>query len=650
MYSTVSGNGRDNSSVYSGGSSNTGHRRVIPRSNSTSDLYEIPSTGSGGSRKKRQPYVANVVQGSSGTPGSRMAPRAYSWTGTDRGQLGGQSVPLKQNPHHIPQYKQQQQHTVRQGMYKSQSKSNSSYSLEPKKSLNAIPERRQPSYVLTPYQLQRKQMKGSFQFPNGENFTPRSRLGGGLPRSNSSTALNQKGGPPLQTLSRSQSMNSLPLKQPKVQKPLMVVTSSTSPVESGSSNSSYNSMRDHSSSGSTNLSSGPSAHSSNTALPLTANAKAQSAMMVLRVGANSEARTNAASPVTNSRGKPTVAETAMRDSSPKRQSRSGTKLGAFFKRIFSLSSSNTPSPSSSASSSSTSLVSLSQLSPLNLSRRKKRKRIDAVSSSRCDETPVSSKQKLSVDKETDEPVKGFEDHKRGAEIQLPVEDDENDEDSDDILMDTDLVFDSLLLKADTSRPSYQQKQVELRQKLKDLPKSDSASTINELDTTPEQTPKEAESNIDYELISEFSRLGSFIEDSSKLASLPPRSAKRPTLPDKEVAKSFYHPVYGETDHCLIKRLYRDWKVVQIDKSFHEVDVKAAPGKKGLRFADEIYVNDTWSKFDYQRSDKRFIKNRRRMMQLENEGFIRDIKVELNEYKRSEMHVHQESVRFTHFFL
>ncbi|QLQ82064.1 hypothetical protein HG537_0G03190 [Torulaspora globosa] len=654
MYSTVYGTCKDNSSVYSGSSTNTSNStavfgrngRIIPRSNSTSDLYEIPATAGAGNGRKKQ-FSAVISR-------NRSQPSLQVSSG------GG-------------------------GLYRSQSRSNSCYSLEQKNILKSIPEMRQPNYVLTPYQLQRKQMKDSFQFPNGESFTPRSRLGN-VPRSNSSTTLSNPGRTLSQVLSRSQSMNSLPLESPRYQKPSMTIASSSpSPVGSRNSNSSYNSMRDHSSNGSTNPSSGPSAHNSNTALHLAADEKSH---FILAATLATSGDTKRPSVTVDGRGaeksnnlsdeeRPSVVPASApldekleakrddkkdcekdRGSSLKRQPGSGTKLGAFFKKIFSLSSSRNPSPTSSASSSSTSIVSLSQLSPLNLARRKKRRRMDTdisgstVSSPRPDGRPVSSKPKL----EASQPKAGSDDQTQtteNVEVCLPTEDEQNDEDCDDILMDTDLVFDSLLLKADIGRPSYQQKQTEPWQELKNPPNYDSSSAIDPVDARHGETFKEAESNIDYELISEFSRLGTFIEDSSKTAhaNLPPRSARRPTLPDKELAKSFYHPVYGETDfgHYLIKRLYQDWKVVHLDEALHKDDTKAAFAEKRLRFADEIYVNDTWSQYDYQRSDKRFIKNRRRMMQLEKGAFIQAIKLELNEFKRNEMVVHQESVRFTHLF-
>ncbi|QLL34943.1 hypothetical protein HG536_0H03180 [Torulaspora globosa] len=691
MYSTVSGNCKDNSSVYSGSSTNTSNsaaafgrnRRIIPRSNSTSDLYEIPATTGLGSRRKKQLYASNVPEGSPAMVGSRMTRQTQPWTSRNRSQPSLQAS----NRAGMDQ-------CLSSGLYRSQSRSNSCYSLEQKSLLKSIPERRQPNYVLTPYQLQRKQMKDPFQFPNGESFTPRSRLGNNVPRSSSSTTLSSAGGAVPQSLSRSQSMNSLPLKPVRYQKPLAAIpSSSTSPVGSGSSDSSCNSMRDHSSSGSTNLSSDPSAHSSNTALPLAAVEKSQF-ILVAKLAASGDAKrpllpgaeksNSLASTCSKSNGEesPSVVLISApynekleakkdvkkecqkeKDLLLKRQPESGTKLGAFFKKIFSLSSSGSRSPSSSASSSSTSLVSLSQLSPLNLTRRKKRRRVDAdisgspVSSPRSDGRSVPSRPKLEASQakaESYDKVQAAGRSTENVDVHLSTVDDENDEDCDDILMDTDLVFDSLLLKADMGRPSYQQKQIELRQKLNRPPHSDSSSVIGAVDARRKQTFKEAESNIDYELISEFSRLGTFIEDSSKAdhANLPPRSARRPKLPDKELARSFYHPVYGEADsaHYLIKRLYQDWKVVHLDETLHKGDGKAVLGEKRLRFADEIYVNDTWSQYDYQRSDKRFIKNRRRMMQLEKGGFIQAIKVELNEFKRNEMVVHQESVRFTHLFL
>lgn len=100
---------------------------------------------------------------------------------------------------------------------------------------------------------------------------------------------------------------------------------------------------------------------------------------------------------------------------------------------------------------------------------------------------------------------------------------------------------------------------------------------------------------------------------------------------------------------MIKRLQENWDNIHFD-SAPPVMANGGSREKSLRFAHDVYVKHTWSPIEYFRSDKRFIRERRRMMQLENSGFVNSIKRELNEYKRDEMAVHIDSAKFTHFFV
>lgn len=715
MYPTFSNNLKDNSSVHSGSSTITDRSRtaflngslnrgrMIPRSNSTSDLFEVPEAQKNANIRKKKPLNgqfpptgSNIVASqstSSLTSIGRKNPqgsRAFNNLPSPHGRKKSSKQKDVQNLRGRPQGQQQNRHPMRKGPYISQVKSFSSYSLEPKNSLNPIPERRQSDYRLTPYQLQRKQMKDSFQFPNGESFTPRNRLGQNFPRSNSSTTLNKSAAPLLYPLSRSQSMNSLPLRPNKIQNPIRMGNSS-SPVESGSSDSSYNSMRDHSSSGSTNLSSGPSTHSSNSALPLTSFGKdARKSPLTINVNCvasiNDEAKmqvmTNSeqvplSDSLINNDRKPaqTMSQKTLNmvdpsqkagklsnSSKPKEDTKtkrgSMTRLSNFFKKIFSLQSSTT-SRCTSISSSANPVI------PRESYKKKNKRKLldpdnspsssDAVSATEAEPKPKQKNQHRDANSSADIETGGSRssDHMIESDTEYTAEDDD---DPDDILMDTDLVFDSLLLKANSNRSSCLQKQNELRQKLEEFPPSrPSSCDIETKVIANKQKAQDEDSHIDYDLVSEFSRLGTFIQDSptADTLNLPPRSARRPALTNKESAKSFYHP-HPEADFSseLIKRLFRDWKTVHVDiRTPSPVEsIPQQPDGKELRFADEVYVNDTWSPSVYERSDKRFIKNRRRMMQLENLGFIHAIKIELNEFKRNDMVVHQESVRFTHFFL
>lgn len=636
MYHTLSSGFRDNSSVYSGSSNTTGgsafhNSRGIPRSNSTSDLFEIPGNGAGGNSRKPRPSKTGLRAPLKANPRSNSLQHIPVSQGLPNGYNRGR-FPEKQ--------------TLPHGIYKSASCSSSNYNIEPRISLNSIPEKRQPHYVLTPYQLQRKQMKDPFQFPNGENFTPRNQL----PRSSSSSALSK--GPALQPLSRSQSMNSLPPRPVQLQKQFVVVAPSPMPG-SGSSSSSYNSMKDHSGSDSTNQSSRPSTHSSNTNLPSTAGKPRSPLALGIELQLPKESPRTVLSPresilnrSTSVKRKNSNTPSDGKENSNKSPKKNGSssRLGNFFKKIFSRHSSRSSSPAPSLTSS-------------RIGVKKKRLRVDPnVPVPSPQEDSAKSKPPKSVGEEfksaaTEGGSKPI--FKVGLENDSSAED-ENDDDGDDPLMDTDLVFDSLLLKADSNRPSAIQKQIDLGKKMKEMRSSEAESSRELVSVHSRREKSSEESNIDYELISEFSRLGKFIEKCDARpenwpSNLPLRSPRRPNIGTKDSARSFYRPSRKDlgSSHNLIDRLYREWKVVHLDASIQSK--KALLEDKELRFGEDIYVNDTWSPIDYERSDKKFIRNRRRLMQLKDKGFIETIKSELNEYKRNDMIVHQESTQYTHFF-
>lgn len=677
MYPTFSNNNnRDNASVYSGNSTRTNNsiayrngtahsNRMIPRSNSTSDLFDIPLYGNGNNRKKKFPIKQS--------PALRQPLRAsHSTTSLASHNSGGvpahiqrsqpqANIPQKYDQHHKKRYRRMEiQHQPQQQRlpnYDYQPQHSFAYNTHSGNSLNPIPERHQARHpannLLTPYQLQRRQMKSSFQFPNGENFTPRNRLGAPLPRSNSAISLNNSKGSPLYASSRSQSMNSLPLKVDRLPNP-MIVASSSSPVTSASSTSSNNSMREHSSSDSTNLSSGPSTHSSSTALVKDAISQGDFVKKKPSVSIS-----------VHSQNTIQVDKNDIKVKTNAQPKSKKSKLGNFFRRIF-FSSSSSSSSSSFPSSSSSSFIAPSVRSSLLIStkkREKRRKEEPETSISSITTLPVTTdlpKEKLKA--ETSPSKKSNSIAEDGFSVGLSDNDgndDEEDDDDDDMLMDTDLVFDSLLLKANSNRQSSLQKQNDLHKKLQKLTSSDNSYDVVAEQKKESNANLEEESAIDYELIAEFSKLGEYIDQTPINATtssphLPPRSTRRPTLANKESARSFYHPnhVGSDSSEELLRRLYRDWKAVHIDDTHSPfAEVKPLDSKlKTLRFSGDIYVNDTWSPLEYQRSDKKFIKNRRRMMQLENEGFIQEIKIELNEFKRSDMIVHEESVQFTHYFL
>ncbi|QHS72944.1 uncharacterized protein SPAR_E02330 [Saccharomyces paradoxus] len=210
---------------------------------------------------------------------------------------------------------------------------------------------------------------------------------------------------------------------------------------------------------------------------------------------------------------------------------------------------------------------------------------------------------------------------------------------------------------------------------------------------------------------------------------PPRSPNRPTLSDKRTTKLYYRNQDSssediapeEKNTVFLKRLQDEWSTVYLNKlpltasvpsslsttadaanssfinsstsspvpssssssslvsrgpmqSISSSSPTPAPSSgsskskntvKSLRFAEEIYVNDTWSAVDYCRCDNTFLNNFSKvksqdianpstfvgnnLSSTKNISNI-EIKLEVNEFKRKEMRVHQDSARYTHYYL
>ncbi|CAI1963081.1 hypothetical protein SEUBUCD650_0E02490 [Saccharomyces eubayanus] len=210
---------------------------------------------------------------------------------------------------------------------------------------------------------------------------------------------------------------------------------------------------------------------------------------------------------------------------------------------------------------------------------------------------------------------------------------------------------------------------------------------------------------------------------------PPRSPNRPTLSDKRTTKLYYSnqdssnedvtPV--EKTSVFLRRLRDEWSTVYLNKIpltgsvpsslsttaeapnssiinslpsspgpfsssssslvsrgptqslssssptpvLSSMSSKSKNASKSLRFADEIYVNETWSPIDYCRCDNFFLDNfsKVKSQDMANPSTFTgnnfsstknisnvEIKMEVNEFKRREMRVHQNSTRYTHYYL
>lgn len=703
----------DNASVCSGQSASTGigMQMNIPRSNSTTDLFNtaLPGTGIRVTRKRK--------------PGLELKQSASA------SSLDLRNIPRNTRTLSAPPYNSRLPYSVPRN----------------KRPLGPISEVGHAR--LTPYQLQRKQMRSSFQFPNGENFTPKNRY---ISKSSSTLSLatrsqsiaQRPAGPMLgstsrsipspmsnamqgsiqgsmqgsmqgslpSTMPRSQSLTSLSPLQSQMRGPLhrQLGHLSASPVNSTDSTVSSNSGSSVGSRATTVTT--PEKNMQTTFGPVfvpETTLKQPEArfrqelepivepkpdhIMAPRLDQISEPNSESiveerpkskletksqpdirpdleredlqqiADPLIRLPGtversnEPTLSshETTPEEKTPEPTK---SKIGKLFRRIFHSSStgsvmrkrkrnqrdSNSTTPSSSSS-------------PVLAPPPKARHRVSVT----AEGSPLSSPMGIGLAKdqcEQESPIRSF---KTDLSENWQIDNDDCKisltttlENEDDVLMDTDLVFDSLLLKADSNSTSSWKKQQDLQLKLQALASPEKSQQVKEA-SLHKQRSEEDDPNVDYELVREFSKLGSYIEaptitpTSDRFPTLPQRSPRRPSLPNKHLAKSFYDQDYSENK--LIKRLQENWGTIHFD-STPPVATSEGVREKSLRFAEDVYVKDTWSPEDYLRSDKNFIKDRRRMMQLENSGFIQSIKLELNEYKRHEMPVHCDSTKFTHFFV
>ena len=105
---------------------------------------------------------------------------------------------------------------------------------------------------------------------------------------------------------------------------------------------------------------------------------------------------------------------------------------------------------------------------------------------------------------------------------------------------------------------------------------------------------------------------------------------------------------------LIERLKKYWDVVNVDSSISILNdpiIHSYMSTENVKvsFANEIFVNDTYSPEEYHRADPENITKQERKMVFDNEfGFIDEVKYELNQYKRKEMLIHHDSIQFVQF--
>lgn len=242
-------------------------------------------------------------------------------------------------------------------------------------------------------------------------------------------------------------------------------------------------------------------------------------------------------------------------------------------------------------------------------------------------------------------------------------------DDDETLMDANSIFDDLLSRED-NKHDCRRKQLEIRQKLHEtIPNDDGETSCRNIE--------EASVNdvlIDETLIEDFSKLGEYIIDTRNRP--PPRSLKRPSLDNNECARSFYGiptdlrqslsgpislPIHVGSD--IVDRLRNDWEYIRFENygtsstnsSLSKVGAALKPTKKGVRFAQEVCLASTWSSNAYERANPEFIMNRHRLLWMMKvnpsmNSAMNEVKLELNSFKENEMVVHEHSKCFTHYLL
>ncbi|CAL9730115.1 hypothetical protein MOUN0_I06986 [Monosporozyma unispora] len=217
--------------------------------------------------------------------------------------------------------------------------------------------------------------------------------------------------------------------------------------------------------------------------------------------------------------------------------------------------------------------------------------------------------------------------------------------SEQSFMDTDLLFDSLLLKVNKPKTPH----ILTSQTFPILSGMDKETLTSEHSNLSnfEDSETDLSSIFDDSLISDFGLLGDMIT----LRSPPPRSNHRPKIASIENAKRFYHSKLEFKD--FINRLNMDFENVIVYDTVNEIKNNySIPQpqyiyKHNVRFASNVYISKVATKEEYDRCDHIFLRNRQL---LNNPDFVDSIKWEINEFKKNEMVVNKNSIQFTQFFM
>lgn len=234
---------------------------------------------------------------------------------------------------------------------------------------------------------------------------------------------------------------------------------------------------------------------------------------------------------------------------------------------------------------------------------------------------------------------------------LDEEEDDNTKEANECLMDTEFIFNDILSKVDENDSNLEL--ASLIAKGSEY-QTDDETTMEEtsLDDSKEEQQLEQEDSdildfkkdlykIDYEIIEDFAKLG----DAINLVA-PPRSIRRPNISNTEQARKFYYAI-NEVDEFM-KRISQKWENVVVDEVPKSTNFTNSAEKK-LKFSNDVYVTNTYTVHEYQRCDINYLETKTQMVSDSTGDFVNSLKIELNEYKRTEMIIHVDSIDNTHFY-
>lgn len=232
--------------------------------------------------------------------------------------------------------------------------------------------------------------------------------------------------------------------------------------------------------------------------------------------------------------------------------------------------------------------------------------------------------------------------------------------SQEDLVDIDALFDNLISKIDDSVNLSQTSNPDSRSdNLFDAPDSDGCGntwkTVNSANSDMVQLNDNRITNSSEQKVDFDQKLVSDIKGSSKLITVvtpPPRSNKRPVITDNQNAKEFYHGKSNLKD--VSDKLSLDFEhVAQLDDNHKNCSnsndrvnsLANYLNKKSVNFSSNVSLPKTYAGNEYDQSDPCVAYT---LEELKNPEYIQSLKSEINEFKKTEMTVHEDSKSSTHY--